>query len=78
MAKIYKLDANGRPFQYPTIELDKTEYARVVSEINTCYSLYEGQLFCMHDSYDINDGAFTYFFENHGYNDYNFVSKQPF
>ena len=78
MAEIYRLDANGKPFQFPTMELDKTEYARIISEINTCFSLYDGQTFCIHNSYDIYDGAYSYYFENHGYNDYNIVSKQPF
>lgn len=78
MAEIYRLDSKGSPFQFPTMELAKREYARIVSEINTCYTLYEGQLFCVHNSYDFNDGAFSYYFENHGYNDYNIVSKQPF
>ena len=78
MAEIYRLDSQGRPFQFPTMELDKQEYARIVSEINTCYTLYDGQMFCVHDSYDINDGAYSYYFENHGYNEYNIVSKQMF
>ncbi len=78
MANIYRLDAHGYPFKFPTMELDKEEYARIISEINTCYSMYDGQTFCLHSSYDINDGAYTYYFENHGYNDYNIVSKQAF
>ena len=78
MADIYRLDGQGRPFRFQTIYLDPNEYARIISEINTCYSLYEGQTYCVHDSYDIGDGAYSYFFENHGYNDYNIYSKQEF
>ena len=78
MAVIYRLDLKGKPFQFPAMELDEAEYARIISEINTRYSIYEGQMFCIHNSYDLSDGAFSYYFENHGYNDYNIVSKHPF
>ena len=78
MAKIYKLDSVGKPFRFSPIILDPSEYARIISEINTNYSLFENQEFCSHNSYDIGTGAYTYFFENHGYNDYNIIAKHPF
>ncbi len=78
MAEIYRFDSNGKPFLFPTMELDKSEYVRIVSEINTCYTMYRDQEFCVHDSYDIHDGAFSYYFENHGYNDYNVFAKHYF
>lgn len=78
MATLFKLDSHGNPFIYRTLELKPAEYARIISEINNCYSVYEGQRFCMHESYDFFSGAYVYYFENHGFNDYNIYQKEVF
>ena len=72
-----KLDNNGTPFNFPTYELPKKEYARIIGEINTNYFRYIGQPFAIHYSYDLEEGSYLYYFENRGYNNYNIVSKQP-
>ena len=77
MTQIFRLDSNGRPFEFPTYFLESEEYARIISEINSCYYKYDGKAFAVHYSTDIIYDSYKYFFENHGYNDYNIVSKQP-
>ena len=57
------------------IYLDPREYAKIVSEINTNYSLYEGKRICIHLSYSIDCRAYAYVFENHGYNEYVFIAR---
>ncbi len=76
MAKTYKLDSNGRPFEFPVYYLTPKEYGKIVSEINTNYSKYEGKNIAVHYSHDPRYNSFKYFFENHGYNDYNVYAKQ--
>ena len=39
MDKIVKLDLSGRPFEFPTFELDNVEYAKIVHEINKIKNL---------------------------------------
>ena len=51
--------------------LSSGEYAKIISEINTNYSKYEGKRFAAHSSYGIDNKAYIYFFENIGYNNYN-------
>lgn len=41
MSKIYKLDSNGRLFEFPVYYLPPKEYGTIVGEINTYYSKYE-------------------------------------
>jgi hypothetical protein len=57
------------------IYLDKREYAKIVSEINTYYEKYERKRIAIHISYGINNRAYAYVFENHGYNEYSFISR---
>lgn len=75
MAYIVKFDANNQPFKYPPCILPKAEYSKIVSEINTNYHLYENNSFCIHYSLGSDDNYYMYFFENHGYNDYNITEK---
>ena len=65
-------------FIYSTFTLDKREYAKICSEINTNYGKYEGKTYAIHSSYGVNNRAYWYFFENHGFNDYNIVEKFEF
>ena len=58
-------------FVYSTFVLSRAEYAKVYSEINTNYKKYEGIPFAVHASYGINNRPYWYYFENHGYDDYN-------
>ena len=70
--RIIPLDANGFPFERPAFWLDKREYAKIVGEINNLYySIYEGQDMCAHISYGIDGVAYVYWFENHGFDNYN-------
>lgn len=52
-----------------------TEYAKIYSEINTNYGKYEGKPFAVHISYGIDDISYLYYFENHGYNEYNIYMR---
>ena len=57
------------------VYLDAREYAKIMSEINTKYSMYEGKRICVHLSYGIDNRAYVYVFENRGYDDYIFISR---
>lgn len=78
MGKIYRLDLKGSPFKYETRILEKNEYSKIVSEINTNYNLYKNQRFAVHHSVGIDGNYYLYYFENHGFNDYNIVEKIQF
>lgn len=64
------------PFALPTYRLDAKERAKIVHEINTNYRKYNGQEFCVHYSYGLNNKSYKYFFENHGYDNYNIYSRK--
>jgi hypothetical protein len=51
--------------------LDRAEYAKICREINTNYSKYEGKTYAVHISYGIDNKPYWYYFENHGYDNYN-------
>ena len=55
--------------------LDVSEYAKMVSEINTNYNLYEGKRIGIHLSYGIDYQAYAYVFENRGFDDYIFIAR---
>lgn len=66
-SKSVRLDSNGIPFEYPTVELPYKEYKNVTDEIGMCWhSKYQGKAFCRIVFTDK-----TYYFENHGIGDYN-------
>lgn len=65
----------GTPFTKKTFYLEKSEYAKIVSEINTNYGLYEGKAKAMHLSYGVDRVPYIYYFENHGYDCYNIYNK---
>ncbi len=58
-------------FVYNTFILDRAEYAKICREINTNYSKYEGKTYAVHISYGIDNKPYWYYFENHGYDNYN-------
>ncbi len=67
-------------FIFKTFILNKQEYAKIISEINTNYmSKYVGKPFPIHISHEIGieSKAYMYYFENHGYNNYNIYMKIP-
>ena len=76
MAKIYRLDSKGIPFEFESYFLEPREYAKIISEINTNYGRYIGKVVAVHYSHEPEYEAYKYYFENHGYNDYNIISKQ--
>lgn len=64
------------PFIFPSYNLSKREKTKIEHEINTSYLKYNGQEFCVHYSYGFDNISYKYFFENHGYNNYNIYSKK--
>jgi len=72
---IHKCDSHGKPFRFPTLVLNKTEYAKIVSEINSSYSAYEKDLYTVHCSVNMYNRYCLYYFENHGFNDYNIYRR---
>ena len=39
------------------------------------YAKYEGKKFAVHASYGLNNRAYWYYFENHGYDNYNIYMR---
>ncbi len=62
-------------FIFETFILSKTEYAKIVSEINSNYEKYQSRPFAVHMSYGIDNRAYWYYFENHGYDNYNIYMR---
>ena len=60
---------------FETLILNNLEYAKIVSEINTNYTKYKDIPFAIHASYGTDNIAYLYYFENHGYNNYNIYAK---
>lgn len=76
--EMIKLDMKGRPFEYPTCILSCREYAKVISEINNDYEMYKNELYPVHYSLGEDNRYYAYFFENHGFSDYNIIKKNEF
>ena len=55
------------------IYLDFREYAKIVSEINT-----KDKRVGIHLSYGIDNKAYAYVFEIHGFNEYTFIARDEF
>ena len=62
-------------FIFNTFILSPKEYAKICGEINSNYAKYEGKPFAIHMSYGIDNRAYWYYFENHGYDDYNIYMR---
>lgn len=72
MFKYTPLDANGDPFSRPAFLLDYREYSKIISEINQIYeSQYKDKHTAAHPSFGIDGNAYVYYFENHGFDNYN-------
>lgn len=78
IGSLFKLDSNGNQFEFPPWVLDANEYAKIISEINSNYEIYKGQLIAAHYSLGIDGIYYIYYFENHGFNDYNIFEKSEF
>ncbi len=66
------LDSSGHPFLYPTFWLSPREYGKIYSEINQIYDAqYKGEYIAVHTSFGIDGKAYAFWFENHGFDDYN-------
>ena len=68
-------DSKGIAFEYPACYLNNKEYAKIISEINNNYELYKDERYSIHYSLGIDDRYYVYFFENHGFNDYNIYER---
>ena len=59
-----------------TLRLDSAEYSKITSEINQIYyTQYHNKPISMHTSYGMDGLAYCYWFENHGFNNYNIFAK---
>lgn len=66
------VDVNGVSFTKPVFWLHPDEYSKVYSEINQLYySQYEGKDIAAHTSYGLDGKSYVYWFENHGFDNYN-------
>ena len=66
------LDANGVSFTKPAFWLNPDEYWKICSEINQIYDAqYKGKLIGAHTSFGIDGRTYVYWFENHGFDNYN-------
>lgn len=66
------LDANGIPFTKSAFWLKPMEYRKIYSEINQIYDAqYKGKRIAAHTSFGIDGKAYVYWFENHGFDNYN-------
>ena len=71
-----KIDSKGIPFSWPEFWLDPYEYAKICSEINLIYDMqYKGKRIGAHPSFGIDGTAYIYWFEIHGFNDYNIYMR---
>lgn len=66
---------NSNNFEFPPFELPRQEYGKIIHEINTNYSKYKGKKLAIHRSLDLQGNYCVYFFENHGYGNYNIFGK---
>ena len=66
----------NEPFEMPTYKLNPREKSKIEHEINTNYAKYNGQEFCIHYSYGLNNRSYKYYFENHGFGKYNFYARK--
>lgn len=66
------LDAEGNEFSKPAFWLMPNEFSKIYSEINQIYEIqYKDKFVAAHPSFGIDGLAYIYWFENHGFNNYN-------
>lgn len=70
-----KLDTKGKHFRFSTFNLAKDEFAKIISEINSNYDSFKGKEIAFHASVGLDNRYYIYYFENHGFNDYNIFNK---
>lgn len=71
----YNFIRKENSFEFRTCILEKKEYAKIISEINSNYEVYKNHKYAMHYSVGTDNRYYLYVFENHGFNDYNIVEK---
>ncbi len=71
-------DLTGEPFEFSPCILPRGEYAKIISEINSNYELYRNKKYAIHHSLGLDNRYYLYYFENHGFNNYNIVEKYEF
>ena len=65
-------DADGKPFSRQSFWLKPQEYSKIYSEINQIFDAqYKGKRIAAHTSFGIDGKAYVYWFENHGFDNYN-------
>lgn len=65
-------DANGVPFKRPAFWLNPVEFRKICSEINQIYDVqYKDKRIGAHTSFGTDGRAYVYWFENHGFDNYN-------
>lgn len=66
------VDANGKPFSMPSFWIEPKEYGKIIREINQVYyAQYADKRKALHASFGLDGQPYIYWFENHGYNNYN-------
>jgi len=71
-----RFDLDGNTFKYEQVDIDSKEISKITHEINNIYhSKYAGKRLGMHRSIDLNGNYCIYYFENHGFDDYNIFGK---
>lgn len=65
-----------KQYEMPTYALATKERLKIEHEINTNYNKYNGKEFCIHYSYGIDNKSYKYYFENHGFNQYNIYDRK--
>ena len=75
MGDIIRFDSGKNRFDFPAFILSKEDYAKIISEINSNYEKYRNKRYCVHCSIGADDLYYLYYFENHGFNNYNIVGK---
>ncbi|MCR5651284.1 MAG: hypothetical protein K6F86_08915 [Lachnospiraceae bacterium] len=64
-------DSYGNYFDHDETDIEWKEIEKIRAEINTNYSRYRGKSYCIHISFGLDDRAYKYYFENHGFDDIN-------
>ena len=66
------LDVDGVPFTRPAFWFNSVECRKIFSEINRIFDIqYKGKRIAAHTSFGIDGKAYVYWFENHGFDNYN-------
>ncbi len=58
-------------------EFDWREREKIRSEINTNYTKYKKERYCVHISYGLDGYSYEYYFVNRGFDDYFFYARIP-